>query len=776
MSYHPSAIDTTGIELDRSLQDLLEKLSENQHDVWALERMRQGWTYGPVRDDSKLLHPCLVSYDELPENEKTVDRKAVVANLRAILALGYQIINPLTGATAEDSAVKVKDRFDESAGNGAGSHQTELKAIGVSRQFLRNHWENLKITSGHHSVSDLHFGSLCKEALKLGDNLLCVEIVQSLSTLDPQRAFLRQLLARAYLQMGDSTRARKILEEIKLTNSANCDTYSLIGRTFKDQWLEDGDSSHLKNALDHYLAAFARFPDESYPAINAASLSLLGGDAIRAGKLARTVLAMCERAQQMTGTDEWLEAILGEAHLCLGDLEQAAHHYRLTGSSSKLGLRDKCSTRRQARLLLNYLGRAHSELDACFQIPTLVAFAGHMIDSADRSSSRRRFPAEAEELVRQKIVEKLALLNAGIGYASSAAGSDILFLEAMIERDAEINILLSGPYEAFRKRSVDPIGGGSWKTRFDKVWEAAASREPASAHQPADDSLGYLYATKLMSGLAGMRAKELGLDLVAMAVWDGQPGDGEGGTADFVKHWNEFGKGSEAKNKIQLEVIRIDRLLDVGPAVRGREGGAETSSLAPRRGLKFKQMDQDIKAVLFADVAQFSQLTEQQLPNFFFRYMNKVSRLLAASEHAPIAVDTWGDALYMVFDEIKDAGLFALEMQADLAPSLLSEAERQEDELPHGLSMRIAVHAGPIFSLVDPITRKMAFTGRHVSQAARLEPVTKPGEIYGTEAFAALAFAEGISDFRCEYVGREKLAKEAGEIGVYQLLPKLRQK
>ena len=34
--------------------------------------MDEGWTYGEKRDDIHKKHPCLVSYDELPEEEKRV--------------------------------------------------------------------------------------------------------------------------------------------------------------------------------------------------------------------------------------------------------------------------------------------------------------------------------------------------------------------------------------------------------------------------------------------------------------------------------------------------------------------------------------------------------------------------------------------------------------------------------------------------------------------------------------------------------------------------------
>ena len=89
--YEPKPIDTSGVTLSPELMALTERLAENAHDLWAQQRLSDGWNYGHNRDDQKKQHPCLVPYDELPESEKEYDRQAAIGTLRAILALGYQI-------------------------------------------------------------------------------------------------------------------------------------------------------------------------------------------------------------------------------------------------------------------------------------------------------------------------------------------------------------------------------------------------------------------------------------------------------------------------------------------------------------------------------------------------------------------------------------------------------------------------------------------------------------------------------------------------------------
>jgi RyR domain len=94
MKYQPQPIDTSNIQLPGSLDQLMEQLAENTHNVWAVQRMAQGWTYGPSRDDAGKKHPCLVPYHQLPESEKDYDRKTASETLKAILKLGYRISEP----------------------------------------------------------------------------------------------------------------------------------------------------------------------------------------------------------------------------------------------------------------------------------------------------------------------------------------------------------------------------------------------------------------------------------------------------------------------------------------------------------------------------------------------------------------------------------------------------------------------------------------------------------------------------------------------------------
>ncbi len=92
MSYTPHPLDTSAVQLSNDILQLTEKLASNTHEVWAKERLAQGWVFGPQRNDTLKQHPSLVPYAQLPESEKTYDRKTAMETLKAITALGYRIV------------------------------------------------------------------------------------------------------------------------------------------------------------------------------------------------------------------------------------------------------------------------------------------------------------------------------------------------------------------------------------------------------------------------------------------------------------------------------------------------------------------------------------------------------------------------------------------------------------------------------------------------------------------------------------------------------------
>lgn len=91
-TYKPQPLDISDVVLSEELKNLTELLAKNVHDIWAENRIEQGWTYGEKRDDEKKQHPCLVPYEDLPEEEKLYDRETAMKTIKMIKKLGFQII------------------------------------------------------------------------------------------------------------------------------------------------------------------------------------------------------------------------------------------------------------------------------------------------------------------------------------------------------------------------------------------------------------------------------------------------------------------------------------------------------------------------------------------------------------------------------------------------------------------------------------------------------------------------------------------------------------
>ena len=91
VKYTPQPIDTSDVKLPEELELLVEKMSKNVHEVWAETRIKQGWTYGEQRNDEIKTHPCLIPYEDLPEEEKEYDRNTSIGTLKLIMKLGFKI-------------------------------------------------------------------------------------------------------------------------------------------------------------------------------------------------------------------------------------------------------------------------------------------------------------------------------------------------------------------------------------------------------------------------------------------------------------------------------------------------------------------------------------------------------------------------------------------------------------------------------------------------------------------------------------------------------------
>jgi tetratricopeptide (TPR) repeat protein/class 3 adenylate cyclase len=611
-----------------------------------------------------------------------------------------------------------------------------------------------------------------------GQVLTAIEVARDGLARFGENLVLRQQLALA--QTGALDAAREVLGQL-LERAGDAETLSLLGRVYKELWRRANTPGEAKAALEkacHYYGQAFENSRGYYPGINLAFTFAALGERAKAEDTARQVAKRCRIAIENSHghPDGWLLATLGEALIHLGRTAEAGEYYGRAVEQFKGRWRDLASMRRQAREVLKFseetaaekvrwndlaalrrkareifrpTEKTHDWLDRWFEFPSVVAFCGHMIDAPGRVPPR--FPPEREGEVREAIRQHLKAIRAGFGYSSAACGGDILFCECLLERGASVNLVLPCPVDAFKLQSVS-FAGPEWERRFHTVLGNAstllianASGFPASAADPAS-ATALSYSNRVVTGLAVLQAQALDVDLKAIALWDGRPGDGWGGTSSVVAEWRS--------RKIEPHIIP----LGAGDAPASPTP-APSAPPEPTAGAT-----QVIKAMIFAEVVSYKQVTEQQIPAYVREFKTTMAGVISGLPHPPEVAESLGGAHHFAFDDLEEAGLFALELR-----DRIMEKNWAELGLPAELGIRIVLHAGPVFAFTDPVLGRPNCIGAHVARAARIAPVTPPGQVYATQEFAALCGAGGISGVAFEFLGHLPTTMLFQEAPLYRL-------
>jgi class 3 adenylate cyclase len=228
-----------------------------------------------------------------------------------------------------------------------------------------------------------------------------------------------------------------------------------------------------------------------------------------------------------------------------------------------------------------------------------------------------------------------------------------------------------------------------------------------------------------------------------MLVWDGEQSGQQAGTARDALLWQKSGR---AQIVIPFPVER-----------RGTTPDLERDS-PPNRHAR------SLKAMLFADVRGFGALQDHKVPVFLDEVIRALSDELEKHRSSIIHLKTWGDGLFVVLPTVEDAAALAIDLQTRFHAFDLNAAG-----LPEFLALRVGGHYGPVYEMEDAIMGKKSFYGSEVSYAARIEPMTVPGSIYVSEAFAC-ALAVGSSDkYRAESVGSMTPRKASDPIKLFSL-------
>ena len=165
----------------------------------------------------------------------------------------------------------------------------------------------------------------------------------------------------------------------------------------------------------------------------------------------------------------------------------------------------------------------------------IFLFSGHMIDKLDRWPPR--FPPECEPRIAAEIAAKLTELEAGpldLGITQGACGGDLLFAEALLKREVPLELCLPLPEETFIRESVDftkdqAIAADHWRDRFLAVRHHRSVRMTVMPESNKAERPDSVYERCNLWMLE--RALSFGADkLRFICVWNGEGGDGPGGT------------------------------------------------------------------------------------------------------------------------------------------------------------------------------------------------------------------------------------------------------
>lgn len=612
------------------------------------------------------------------------------------------------------------------------------------------------------------FLKLCDRMIEVGEFLLAHDVARAGLRKHKADKTLSQRAAHALCKAGSPKLASNLLEELVASGGRDVETQSLLASCYKDlceySTSEESKFRYADLAIARYEDAYnAQLQKSSgkledlekqyYPCINVAFMHYVFHNEEKAQEYAKAAREICRKIRAKGAGSYWVQATEAEASLILGQVDAALEAY-----AKAVGMEDAqpahvASTRKQALQIASLFENSDvkEQVERAFPLLGIVACSGHVIDNPGRD---RRFPPEAEMVAKEKIEQALDKLGATCGFSSAACGTDILFLETMAERGGETHVFLPFAKEEFIETSVRRAGG-NWVSRFESVLDHATSvHYVTNEGYYGDDSL-FSLCNQVMLGFAAMRGRGLDEDPNLLVIWDGQPGS-TGGTGELVEAWRgEFN---------EPEVIDPSEIL---PSVSGA-GSSPIYSGETRPAFLSEPMGSEsslrsIKTMLFADVQAFSQVMEEKTAEFVEVFHGGIAKMLERLPREPAFVNTWGDSFFVVFDELEDALKLALEIRDYFNygewGDLLSEGV---------MEVRISMHAGPVYEEFDPILKKRNFFGRHVNQAARIEPIVLPGSVFVSETVAAL-ISFGYDDYDFEYAGNLELAKDFGSYPIYML-------
>jgi len=573
-----------------------------------------------------------------------------------------------------------------------------------------------------------------EDARTKGDYLRLFDAARRGLDESPGDARLRYLQVLALARLGDTRSAVALYDRNAIATLDTEDALALKARLSKDLALASQGPDRvglLRAAGDDYRRIYDR-TGGYYPLINAASLLFAAGERNAAHAIARNILA---RADVANPSDYYAAATAAEAHLVLGEVDRATAALATAAALAGTRSGEFPSTIRQFRWLATAQG-IPAEVIAAMLAPiamaTVINFCGHLFAQGD----------PGEPALKEAVKREIAPLGACVAFGALACGADIVIAEAVLAQGGELNIVLPFSENDFVARSVI-VGGEQWVTRYDACRAAATSVTLATRAQCIGDDGQFAYGSAMAMGMTRLRAQSSEAQCLQIAVV--RRSDGGAGTlsAADIDIWRASGG--------------VTHIIESDAASRpsGSAGCAIPSRPAAR----------EFRAILFADFAGYSRLTEADLAVFVADAFGALAPVFARFADAVECRNTWGDAIHAIVTTVDAAIALALAIHETLTPARLTAIG-----LPASGGMRISLHYGPVYVGTDAITGQPIGFGTEVTLAARIEPKVPIGAIYVTQQFAAVAAITPCPSGSFGYVGTIELPKGYGNATIYRVV------
>ena len=665
------------------------------------------------------------------------------------------------------------------------------------QDFYCGMFEQMGISSGDDYTSEL-----AERLHRKGENLLALLVVERVwpnedDLIDQVGISENMLLTKLKVlhalhnyngarRLAERAQEKLLVASLQLTGN--------LASVIKSQALSRGDEEQrlalLQHSLELYGQAFTEplFEGSYWLGVNALALATCLGKSDYVRLHIDSVRADCLKATKPDETpDFWTLATVAELDLIDLLTSNDVGPEKISGMlSSYARAEEQCETlqqRKSARknmgLLLGYVEKKEPErakalrtaIDKKLRPARIALFSGHRVDTPDRPTPR--FPAHRIDACQQALHDFIAAENIDVGYSSAANGGDLIFIDEILKRRGSAHIVLPFAEEQFRNTTLAVGGDGEdqWTEQFDRLvigeregavlWHASQSTVDAAGMDPY-----YAHTNRVILGMGRLKAKELDGELVAVSVMESSEDRSIGGTYAAVNEWRKqhipnviwspmSGEWRDGSKDLPF-TAEEDEALQRQSLTDSLEGYDPSSAFVVNRTL------------LFADVMGFSGFSDSQVAAFCEGVLGGVNELVETSDSPPVELNTWGDGLFMVFENAVAGANFALRL-CELMKMGNRDGRWGRYGLPEELFMRVSLHSSPVRQLQNPLTLKASHWGHNVSIAARIEPITPPNQVYGTASTAALIAAEGASHLAADFVGMVPLAKAFGTLELFRI-------